>query len=116
MTITSRSAIYLADLQYCHSGEYRGMAGLLSFGTVRQLWKGPQETLQLELLVCLHPSSWSLLVASSDFEVSTEFFLDSFAICYSEQGCNKCTAEEAVILHWNDYVTDCQYSEMATTN
>ena len=34
MTITSRSAIYLADLQYCHSGEYRGMAGLPSFGTV----------------------------------------------------------------------------------
>ena len=43
-----------------------------------------------------------------DFEVSTEFFLDSFAICYSEQGCNKRTAEEAVILHWNDYVTDCE--------
>ena len=41
-------------------------------------------------------------------EVSTEFFLDSFAICYSEQGCNKRTAEEAVILHWNDYVTDCE--------
>ena len=34
MTITSRSAIYLADLQYCHSGEYCGMAGLPSFGTV----------------------------------------------------------------------------------
>ena len=79
------------------------MAGLLSFGTVRQLWKGPRETLQLELLVSLHPHEiWSLLVASS------EFFLDSFAICYSEQGCNKCTAEEAVILHWNDYVTDCE--------
>ena len=34
MTITSRSAIYLADLQYCHSGDYRGMAGLPLFGTV----------------------------------------------------------------------------------
>ena len=34
MMITSTSAIYLADLQYCHSGEYRGMAGLPSFGTV----------------------------------------------------------------------------------
>ena len=34
MTISSRSAIYLADLQYCHSGDYRGMAGLPSFGTV----------------------------------------------------------------------------------
>ena len=109
MMITSTSAIYLADLQYCHSGEYRGMAGLPSFGTVRQLQKGPRETLQLELLVCLHPHEiWSLLVASSDFEVSTEFFLDSFEICYSEQGCNKCTAEEVVILHWNDYVTDCE--------
>ena len=76
---------------------------------LEQLRKGLQETLQLELLVCLHPHKiWSLLVASSDFEVSTEFFLDSFAICYSEQGCSKRTAEEAVILHWNDYVTDCE--------
>jgi len=75
---------------------------------LEQLRKGLRETLQLELLVCLHPHEiWSLLVALSDFEVSTEFFLDSFAIC-SEQGCNKRTAEEAVILHWNDYVTDCE--------
>ena len=36
-------------------------------------------------------------MTSSDFEVSTEFFLDPFAICYSEQGCSKRTAEEAVI-------------------
>lgn len=74
---------------------------------LEQLRKGLRETLQLELLVCLHPREvWSLLVASSDFEVSPEFFLDSFAIVYSDQGCNRRTAEEAVILHWNDHITD----------
>ena len=36
MTITSRSAIYLADLQYCHSltQAQESIAGLPSFGTV----------------------------------------------------------------------------------
>ena len=75
---------------------------------LEQLRKGLRETLQLELLVCLHPREvWSFLVASSDYEVSSEYLLDSFAILYSEQGCNKRTAEEAVILYWNDYITDC---------
>ena len=103
------SQMQLADKDHLFKCVWLHYVFFVPHAELEQLRKGLQETLQLELLVCLHPHKiWSLLVASSDFEVSTEFFLDSFAICYSEQGCNKRTAEEAVILHWNDYVTDCE--------
>ena len=75
---------------------------------LEQLKKGFRETLQMELLVCLHPhETLSFLVASSNFEVSSEYLLESLVINYSEQGCNKRTAEEAIILHWSDYISDC---------
>ena len=81
----------------------------LPHAELEQLRKGLRETLQLEMLICLHPQEvWSFFVASSDFEVTSGYLLDLFAVQYSDQGCNRRTAEEAVILHWNEYVTDCE--------
>jgi len=76
---------------------------------LEQLRKGFRETLQVELLVCLHAKQiHGLLAASCIYDVTPEFFLDEFAINYSDPGSNKRTAEEAVILHWSDFITDCK--------
>ena len=73
-----------------------------------QLRKGLRETLQLEILVILHPNEMrSFLVASTDYDINPNYLLDSFVIRYSRQGDNKRTAEEAVIVYWNDYVMEC---------
>ncbi len=75
---------------------------------LEQLKKGFRETLQMEVLICRHPHLvLGFLVASSDFDVTPDYLLDSFVIHYSDQGCNKRTAEEAVILHCNEYVSEC---------
>ena len=75
---------------------------------IQQLRKGLRETLQVELLMCLHPEEMhSFLVSSRNFDVTSAFFLDSFNIYYSEQGNNKRTLEESVMLNWTDYVMEC---------
>ncbi len=72
---------------------------------MEQLRKGLRETLQI---VCLHPGEMhSFLIASSDFDVTTEFLLDSFVINYSEVGSNRRIVEEALILSWTDYIMEC---------
>ena len=72
-----------------------------------ELQKGFRETLQLEALISNHPNAiYGCLVASSNFDVTPEFLIDSFTILYSEQGHNKRTAEEAIILSWCDYVME----------
>ena len=76
---------------------------------LEQLCKGFRETLQVELLVCLHPEKiHGVLATSTSYEITPEFFLEEFAIHYSDAGCNNCTKEEAVILHWSEFVTDCK--------
>ena len=66
------------------------------------------DTLQLGLLVCSHSRTLlSLLMASSAFEVSSDYLLDSVIIKYSEQGSNRRTVEEAIIENWTDYVIEC---------
>lgn len=73
-----------------------------------QLQKGFRETLQMELLVCRYPSQvHGMLVGSTDFEVTSDFLLDSVVIMYSPEGSNKRASEEAVILNWTEYVTEC---------
>ena len=55
-----------------------------------QLRKGLRETLQLEALICVyHKEVHGFLVASSSFEVTSDFLTDSFVSHYSEQGGNK---------------------------
>ena len=75
---------------------------------LEQLKRGLRETLQIEILMCLHPEEMhSFLVASSDFDITSDYLLDSFVIDYSESGSNKRTIEEAVILSWTDYIMEC---------
>lgn len=79
----------------------------LPLAELQQLRKGLRETLQLEILFCIHPEDmFGFLVASSNFNVTPEFLLDSFAVKYSDAGSNKRTAEESVMLHWHDYVIE----------
>ena len=81
----------------------------LPHAELEQLRKGLRETLQVDVLCCLHPENvWSLLAASSAFEVTAKFFLESFIINYSDQGSNKRTLEEALVLHWTDFIQECE--------
>ena len=73
-----------------------------------QLKKGLCETLELDTLISLHPHEIrSCLVASKHFDITSDYLLEAFAIQYSEQGSNKRTTEEAIILHWTDYIMEC---------
>ena len=73
-----------------------------------QLRMGFIETLQMEHLVSLHPDEMlSLLIATPAFDVSPGYLQDTFIINFSEHGNNNRTAEEALVLNWNDYVTNC---------
>ena len=80
----------------------------LPLAELQQLRKGFRETLQMELLIIRYPEYvYSFLVPSPNFEVTAAFFLDCFAINYSPQGSNNRTKEEAIILNWNEYVSEC---------
>ena len=74
---------------------------------LEQLKKGFRETLQMELLVVLHPSEMrSFLAASSDYDITPDYLLDSFIVHYSDQGSNKRTTEEAIMVNLSDYIMD----------
>ena len=65
---------------------------------LQQLRKGFRDTLQMELLICLHPDEVrSLLCACTVFDVTAAFLLDSFVTHYSDDGSNRRTLEEAVM-------------------
>ena len=65
--------------------------------------------MQIESLMCFYPEEMhSLLVASSKYDVTSSYLLDSFAIQYSDAGSNKRTVEESIILSWTDYISDCE--------
>ena len=79
----------------------------LPHAELEQLKKGFRETLEMELVVLLHPSEMrSFLAASSDFDITPSSLLDSLVVCYSDQGSNKRTAEEAIMINWSDYILD----------
>lgn len=79
----------------------------LPLSELQQLRKGLRETLQLEVLCCVHSDMmFTFLVGSSNFSVTPQFLLDSFVVLYSEHGTNRRTMEESVMLHWHDYVID----------
>ena len=81
----------------------------LPHAELEQLRKGMRETLQLELVAILHPHEIrSFLVASSAFNVTSTFLLDSLVVHYSEQGSNKRTEEEAIMMNWSDYIMELQ--------
>lgn len=74
---------------------------------LQQLSKGFRETLDVSTLCILHSKQmWGLLAASPAYEVTASQLIDSFLIKYSEQGSNKRTSEEAIMLHWADFLQD----------
>ena len=75
---------------------------------LQELRKGFQDTLQMELLVCLYPDDIrSLLCACTMYGVTAAFLLDSFVTHYSDDGTNRRTLEEAVMLNWSEYIVNC---------
>lgn len=76
---------------------------------LEQLRKGFQETLQVQLLVCIHGDEVRALLASSTlFDVTVKYLQDSFVIQYSDNGSNDRTKEEAVMLFWFEYISNCK--------
>jgi len=73
-----------------------------------QMRKGLCEALQLESFVQKYPKEMHcFLVASKSFDITSNYQLDSMLIRYSDDGGNNCTLEEAVIIYWTEYVTEC---------
>lgn len=59
-------------------------------------------------LICNYPKEvYSLLVPSSDFDVTANFLIDEFVVLYSEAGHNNRTKEESVYLSWCKYIMEC---------
>ena len=76
---------------------------------LEQLWKGFQETLQIQLLVCVPGEEVrALLSYSTLFNVTLGYLQDAFAIQYSDNGSNKRTQEEAIEFHWFEYISNCE--------
>lgn len=79
------------------------------YAELEQLWKGFQETLQIQLLVCVHREAVRALLAySALFNVTVVYLQDAFAIQYSDNGSNKRTQEEAIVFHWFEYISNCE--------
>ena len=73
-----------------------------------QLKKGLDETLNFGLVTCAYPQEvWSLFAASTLFVVTPECLCDSFVVEYSDNGSNKCTKEETIIMYWYEYIEQC---------
>ena len=75
---------------------------------LEQLRKGFRETLQVNMMICLHDNEFRALLAySAVFDVTVSYLQDSFAVQYSDNGSNNRTKEEAIIFHWLEYVSSC---------
>ncbi len=75
---------------------------------LEQLRKGFLETLRIEQLVCLHEDGMRALLAfSSFFDVTVPYLQEAFVILYSPNGSNNRTKEEAILLHWFEYISNC---------
>ena len=75
---------------------------------LEQLRRGLYSTLQFKHLIQSHPKElWGLLATSTVFNVTPKFLCNEFAIQYSPNGSNSCTKEEALVLLFFEYITDC---------
>lgn len=76
---------------------------------IDQLRKGLLDTLQVRLLAITHGSKFRLLLAHSTvFDITAEYLQETFAIQYADNGSNKRTQEEAIIMHWTEYLDECK--------
>ena len=74
-----------------------------------QFRSGLLDTLQLELLSITHGEKLqSLLAQSTAFDVTAEYLQESFIALYSDNGSNDRTLEEAIVMHWVDYLDECK--------
>ena len=84
------------------------MATLCILFTPWSAEKSLHGTLQIESFIGSYAKEMHyFLVASATCDVICNYLLDSMMIHYSDHGSNNRTAEEAIILHWADYVTEC---------
>ena len=78
-------------------------------GELDQLRQGLLDTLQVRVLSLSHGTKLrSLLAYSKVFEVTTDYLQEAFVIDYSPNGSNKRTSEEAIVLHWMEYLEECK--------
>ena len=57
--------------------------------------KGLNQTLQFDILMCMHPNEvWGVLAASTVFDITPQYICDEVAVQYSDNGSNKRTKEE----------------------
>ena len=79
-----------------------------SYAELEQLRKGFQETLQMISFVYTNGKEMRALLAPSRlFDVSVEYLQDAFAVNYSPNGSNYRTKEEAVMVMWLEYISNC---------
>ena len=81
----------------------------LPHAELEQLCKGFRDTLQVELLACLHGELLhSVLAATQAFDPTSKHLIDELIISYSDDGSNNRTKEEAIMLNWSEYVNECE--------
>ena len=82
---------------------------------LEQLRRGLYSTLQFKHLIQSHPKElWGLLATSTVFNVTPKFLCNEFAIQYSPNGSNSRTKEEALVLLFFEYITDCDKRQDVT--
>ena len=76
---------------------------------LEQLRKGLLETLEIETFARSYPKEfYGYLIGSTTFDVTPNYILDCFMIRYSDEGSNDRTLEEAIVMHWTEYVMECE--------
>jgi len=86
-----------------------------SHAELEQLRKGFHSTLQVQHLMQSYPKEMRIvLVASNTFTVTPQFLCDAFVVQYSPNGSNSRTKEEALVMMFFEYITDCGAREDVT--
>ena len=63
----------------------------------------------MDILLATHGKNiHSLLAATNAYDPTPGFFIEEMIIHYSPDGSNNRTMEEAIILHWADFIASCQ--------
>ena len=76
---------------------------------LEQMRKGLFETLEIETFVHLYPKEfYGYLIGSTTFDATPNYILDCFDVRYSDEGSNERILEEAIVMHWTEYITECE--------
>ena len=81
----------------------------LPHAELEQLRKGFRETLQVEIIACVHGELLHGALASTRaFEPTSRHLIDQIIVSYSHEGSNNRTQEESIMLNWSEYVGECE--------